>query len=54
MIPLLFAESETINGLGWVFMIVSVGFVVSLIAWCFKRVLTDPSDEGTPPAGYGP
>lgn len=54
MIPSFFAEAATINGLGWVFMIVSVGFVLILTTWCFKRVLTDPEDEAAPPAGYGP
>lgn len=28
---------------GWVFMICSIGFVVSLIVFCFHRVLTTPS-----------
>ena len=30
------------TGLGWVFMIASVGFVVALAFWCFYRVLTTP------------
>lgn len=30
---------------GWLFMLVSVGFVVALTAWCFYRVLTTPEDE---------
>jgi len=28
---------------GWVFMICSIGFVVSLIVFCFYRVLSTPS-----------
>lgn len=27
--------------LAWVFMLVSVGFVVWLVAWCFRKVLRD-------------
>ena len=27
--------------LAWLFMIVSVGFVVGLMVWCFRRVLKD-------------
>ncbi len=28
---------------GWIFMILSVGFVVALAAFCFYRVLTAPT-----------
>ena len=28
---------------GWVFMILSIGFVLSLISFCFYRVLTKPA-----------
>ena len=30
---------------GWIFMIVSVGFVVGLVSYCFYRVLTLPDDR---------
>ncbi|MBI4600919.1 MAG: hypothetical protein HY721_03065 [Planctomycetes bacterium] len=28
---------------GWIFMLASIGFVCSLIAYCFYRVLTKPA-----------
>jgi hypothetical protein len=28
---------------GWTFMICSVGFVIGLTFWCFKKVLTKPA-----------
>ena len=28
---------------GWIFMVCSVGFVVGLTFWCFKKVLTKPA-----------
>lgn len=32
---------------GWIFMLLSVGFVWSLTIWSFRRVLTlPPEDEG--------
>lgn len=31
---------------GWIFMIVSIGFVVSLTLWCYTKVLTLPTDPG--------
>lgn len=33
---------------GWIFMTVSLGFVLSLAAFCYWRVLTSP--DQTPPA----
>jgi hypothetical protein len=33
------------TALGWVFMILSVGFVWGLTGWCFYRVLTLPPEE---------
>jgi hypothetical protein len=30
------------NALGWIFMLVSVGGVTTLVAWCFYRVLSSP------------
>ena len=43
------------TGLGWVFMIASVGFVVALAFWCFYRVLTlkDIETFDIPPASVG-
>ena len=38
---------------GWIFMLVSIGFVVSLTAWCFKRVLLDDDEIEVPPASLG-
>ena len=46
--------AEPINGLGWIFMHFSVGFVVILTAWCFTKVLGSPKDEAEPPGGFGP
>jgi hypothetical protein len=37
---------------GWIFMIVSISFVVILTGWCFKRVLADDEIK-TPPASLG-
>lgn len=28
---------------GWIFMFLSVGFVVGLVTWCFRKVLTKPA-----------
>jgi len=28
---------------GWIFMVLSIGFVVSLISFCFLKVLSEPS-----------
>ncbi len=30
---------------GMIFMAISVGFVVVLVTWCFRRVLSAPADE---------
>ena len=30
---------------GWIFMIVSVGFVVVLTWWCYQRVLPLPPED---------
>ncbi len=30
---------------GWVFMLLSVGFVVALTWWCYRRVLTLPAEK---------
>jgi len=32
---------------GWVFMSLSIGFVVALTAFCFYRVLAGPVDESS-------
>lgn len=31
--------------LAWAFMLLSIGAVVSLLAWCFYKVLTAPRAE---------
>ena len=40
---------------GWMFLIVSVGFVVILTAWCFYRVLGGPPEDHVvkPPDSLG-
>jgi len=38
---------------GWIFMIVSITFVLVLTAWCFKRVLADDDEITEPPASLG-
>jgi hypothetical protein len=47
--------ATALNAGGWAFMLLSVGFVVALVAWCFYKVLTvpHPEDEAIPPAGLG-
>lgn len=37
---------------GWIFMIVSISFVVMLVGWCFKQVLSDDGIK-EPPASLG-
>ncbi|MFO0454799.1 MAG: hypothetical protein ACK5Z0_02215 [Planctomycetota bacterium] len=36
--------AQDIKPLGWLFLIVSVGFVVLLTFWCFIKVLSLPTD----------
>lgn len=31
---------------GWIFMVSSIGFVLSLVGFCFYRVLTKPAAAG--------
>jgi hypothetical protein len=38
---------------GWIFMIGSIVFVVSLTAWCYYRVLTTPGESTEPPETLG-
>ena len=38
---------------GWIFMIVSITFVVVLTAWCYYRVLTTPGESTEPPETLG-
>ena len=48
----MFAQEATVTGpvaqpiqpLGWLFLLVSVGFVVLLTLWCFTKVLSLPTD----------
>lgn len=37
-------DAKPINPVGWLFLIVSVGFVVLLTLWCFTKVLSLPTD----------
>jgi hypothetical protein len=39
------APIRPMSTVGWVFLVVSVGFVVSLVAWCFYRVLSAPPQD---------
>lgn len=32
--------------LGWLFLIVSIGFVVGLTVWCYLKVFSLPTDPG--------
>lgn len=36
--------AQEINPLGWLFLTVSVGFVVLLTLWCYTKILSLPSD----------
>lgn len=41
--------------LGWIFMLVSTVSVTVLVIWCFRSVLSAPSDDGPHgPIGLGP
>jgi hypothetical protein len=40
------------NPLGWLFMIVSVSFVVILTGWCFYRVLSTHEEPPEPVKGF--
>jgi hypothetical protein len=38
-------QAMTLQPLGWVFLIVSVGFVTVLVIWCYRRVLALPVES---------
>jgi hypothetical protein len=38
---------------GWISMILSIAFVISLTAWCYYRVLTTPGESTEPPETLG-
>ena len=38
---------------GWIFMILSITFVVTLVSWCYYRVLTAPGESTEPPETLG-
>ena len=38
-------QAETLSTAGWIFMVLSVGFVTILTYWCFRRVLSLPPEE---------
>jgi hypothetical protein len=39
------AAAAPLSPIGWTFMIVSVGFVVCLVVFCFYRVFTTPDNR---------
>jgi hypothetical protein len=39
------APIQPMSPVGWLFLVVSVGFVVTLVAWCFYRVLSAPPQD---------
>ncbi|MCR9243848.1 MAG: hypothetical protein NXI31_02370 [bacterium] len=39
---------------GWTMMILSIGFVGTLVFCCYKKILTSPNDEPDLPGGLGP
>lgn len=48
-------EATRLSAGGWALMIVSLAFVWTLVAWCFRRVLTAPADDHVvkPPDSLG-
>lgn len=42
----------TLNAMGWTVMVLSIGAVVALTFWCFKKVLTG-GNEPDLPGGLG-
>jgi hypothetical protein len=38
---------------GWIFMLISVGLVIGLTAWCYYRVFTAPAETTEPPETLG-
>jgi hypothetical protein len=38
-------QAATLQPIGWIFLIVSVGFVAGLVIWCFSRVLSLPPES---------
>lgn len=38
---------------GWIWMLVSLGAVWGLAAWCYRKVLSTPQEEKVP-TGFGP
>ena len=51
--PQAVSVSHQINPAGWLFLLLSVGSVVGLTWWCFRRVLAAPPEKGVP-VGLGP
>jgi len=41
------------TALGWIFLVVSLGFVWGLTGWCFYKVLTVPHEIERPPDSLG-
>jgi hypothetical protein len=38
---------------GWILMILSISFVVTLVSWCYYQVLTTPGESTEPPETLG-
>jgi hypothetical protein len=38
---------------GWIFMVLSITFVVALASWCYYRVLTTSGNSTEPPETLG-
>ncbi len=36
--------AQTIQPLGWAFLVVSISFVVILVLWCYTKILSAPTD----------
>lgn len=37
-------DIKPIQPLGWAFLILSIGFVVLLVLWCYTKILSLPTD----------
>jgi hypothetical protein len=46
-------QEATLTTGGWVTMILSLVLVWGGVFWCFKKVLSSPTEEKAPP-GFGP
>jgi hypothetical protein len=45
----------TLTSTGWIFMLLSIGAVTSLVVWCYWRIPSHPErKEPDLPGGFGP